>query len=120
RSAAVAIFVSGATIGLMVGLMLGGYVAEHYGWRSAFVVVGLVGAPVSLLTSLVLKEPIRGRSDGQVVSGSQDGFIDVCRTLLKNKTYVQIVLVVSLMNFMLFGVAQWMPALMMRKFDLSI
>lgn len=120
RSAAVAIFVSGATVGLMVGLMFGGYIAEHYGWRWAFVVVGLAGAPVSLLTSLVLKEPPRGWADKQVVSAKPERLLDVCRTLLKNKTYVQIVLVVSLLNFMLFGVVQWMPALMLRKFDLSI
>jgi predicted MFS family arabinose efflux permease len=120
RAGAIAIFVSGATIGLTVGLMFGGYIAQHYGWRWAFVVVGLAGAPVALLTSMVLKEPQRGMADKQVVSRDQERFTDVCKMLLRNKTYVQIVLVVSLINFMIFGVIQWMPALMLRKFELSV
>jgi len=111
RSAAIAISVSGATVGLTVGLMFGGYIAERYGWRYAFIIVGLAGAPVALLTGMVLQEPQRGIADKRLVSEHQERFIDLCKTLLRNRTYVQILLAACLLNFMLFGVIQWMPAL---------
>ncbi len=120
RPAAMAIFVSGATIGLTVGLMFGGFIAERYGWRSAFIIVGLSGSPVALLASWALREPDRGNADQRTYSGQQHRFIEVARALLGNKTYVQIVLVVSLINFMIFGIIQWMPALMLRKFHFSM
>ncbi len=43
RSLALGIFSAGATVGLMAGLSLGGWVAELYGWRWSFVVAGLPG-----------------------------------------------------------------------------
>jgi predicted MFS family arabinose efflux permease len=120
RSAAMAIFLSGATVGLTVGLTFGGYIAEHYGWRWAFVVVGLTGAPIALLTSLVLKEPRRRAAGDQTAIQQPLKFIGVCKALLRNKTYVQILLVGALLNLMIFGIIQWMPALMLRKFNLGI
>ena len=120
RSAAIAIFVSGATVGLTVGLMLGGYVAQRYGWRWAFVVVGVVGAPVALLTSTLIDEPQRGKADNLTGVQMRPSFIEICRMLLSNKTYVQILLAACLLHFMLYGVVQWMPALMLRKFGLGV
>jgi predicted MFS family arabinose efflux permease len=120
RSAAIAIFVSGSTLGLTVGLMLGGYIAERYGWRWAFIVLGLAGAPVALLTSMALREPQRGSVDPWEAPADRPGFIALCKTLLRNKTYVQIVLAACLLSFMAFGVIQWMPALMLRKFGLGV
>ena len=120
RAAAIAVFVSGATVGLSVGLMFGGYIAEHYGWRSAFIVLGLLGAPVALLNVFLLEEPKRGMADNVSNGGQAQTLGEVCKALVANKTYVQVSLAVCYINFMIFGVIQWMPALMIRKFGLSI
>lgn len=120
RAAAMAIFLSGATVGLTVGLAFGGYIADRYGWRWAFIVVGLTGAPAALLTSLVLKEPQRRVAENVPGVPHTLGFIEVCKALLRNKTYVQILLVGALLNLMIYGIIQWMPALMLRKFNLGI
>ncbi len=48
-----------------IGLALGAYVGERYGWRWAFIVVGMPGSLVGLLV-LRLREPVRGEADGVV------------------------------------------------------
>ena len=63
RSAILAIFTSGATIGLTAGLTLGGYVAENYGWRWSFVVAAVVGLPV---------RPSRRRAGGEGGVGGEE------------------------------------------------
>src|SRR5580658_11225944 len=49
RASAMAIIWLGAPLGVVAGSVLGGYLAQHYGWRSTFLVIGLAGVLVSIL-----------------------------------------------------------------------
>ncbi len=119
RSAVLAIFTSGATLGITAGLTLGGYVAEHWGWRWSFVVAACAGLPVILLVGLVLREPVRGRADG-VEAGSAPHLGRVLMRLLRISSYRHLVMVSALSNLSFFGIIQWMPAFLIRKFDLGV
>jgi MFS family permease len=46
-----------------IGLALGAYVGEEWGWRWAFIIVGMPGSLVGLLV-LRLREPQRGEAEG--------------------------------------------------------
>lgn len=48
RSTAMAIFGTGINWGILVGFLVGGWINEWYGWRTAFVVVGLLGILLAL------------------------------------------------------------------------
>ncbi|MFD7133836.1 MFS transporter [Streptomyces sp. NPDC059894] len=48
--------------GLPIGVVAGGALAEHAGWRTGFFLVALPGAAVALLV-LTLREPLRGTGD---------------------------------------------------------
>lgn len=63
RASALAIYSFGIPLGGMIGAISGGWIAQTFGWRWAFVVVGLPGVIVALLLKLFVKEPIRGHSD---------------------------------------------------------
>ncbi|MES2987934.1 MAG: MFS transporter [Pseudomonadota bacterium] len=57
RAGALAVFSSGLPIGTLLGMVLGGVVAEFYGWRSAFLLVGLPGVLLALVFVLTAKDP---------------------------------------------------------------
>jgi MFS family permease len=57
RATAIAIFASGTSIGALAGMALGGIVADHYGWRTAFLVAGLPGIVLAIVTAKTLSEP---------------------------------------------------------------
>lgn len=64
RPIAMSIYALGVYFGIMLGFMIGGFVAEWWGWRAAFFVVGLPGLAIVLLVRFTLIEPPRGFADG--------------------------------------------------------
>jgi predicted MFS family arabinose efflux permease len=57
RATALAIYSMGISIGTLLGMAIGGIVAEHYGWRMAFMVAGLPGLVFAVAAILTLREP---------------------------------------------------------------
>ena len=57
RASALAFYSMGTPLGGLLGLVMGGLVADAYGWRAAFLVAGLPGIVFALLTWFTLKEP---------------------------------------------------------------
>ena len=60
RATAKAIFGTGINWGILIGFLVGGWIIEWYGWRTAFVVVGLPGILIAALVRYTVKEPPRG------------------------------------------------------------
>src|SRR3546814_3283254 len=59
RASAMAVFSLGIPIGSLIGMALGGILADSFGWRSAFLVVGLPGIVLGLVSLFTLPEPRR-------------------------------------------------------------
>jgi predicted MFS family arabinose efflux permease len=57
RATALAIYSMGISIGTLLGMAIGGIVAEHYGWRNAFLVAGAPGLVFAVLAIFTLREP---------------------------------------------------------------
>ncbi|WP_372781677.1 spinster family MFS transporter [Phenylobacterium sp.] len=57
RATALAIYSMGISIGTLLGMAIGGIVAEHYGWRTAFLVAGAPGLAFAVLAIFTLREP---------------------------------------------------------------
>ncbi len=119
RAAAYALLNAGGTIGLTIGLIGGGWVAQNYGWRQAFFVAGIIGVPFLFLLLTTFKEPQRGAMDAVAHSPSKSNLRESLNTLWESKSYIYIVISSCFTAFLLFGVAQWLPAFLIRKFGLS-
>ena len=63
RARAMAAFAFGIPLGMAAGTLVGGLLAATYGWRTAFIVVGLLGVLVAPLLRLTVKDPKRGGTD---------------------------------------------------------
>lgn len=59
RAFALGVFWIGVAIGGVLGIWLGGELEHLYGWRAAFLAVGLPGLTLATLTA-VLRDPVRG------------------------------------------------------------
>lgn len=125
RSTAMAIFSVGANIGLLIGFVVGGYVAVSYGWRQAFWIVGLPGIILAALMALTLREPPRGYADGLANTdadrgpadsdSNRNGFLPAMKFLLSQKSYRRNVLGLSMMLFISTGVIAWLPSFLERS-----
>lgn len=98
-------------VGSAIGFVLGGFLGEHFGWRTAFLAIGLPGLLVAAL-ALLMKEPARGGFDEappQSVSWGQ-----AIRTLARNPVYVTTVLGYTAVTFATGGIADWFPTFLSR------
>lgn len=59
RASALAFYSMGVPIGSFFGFAFGGWIAEHLGWRWAFILVGTPGVLLAVITWLTLREPRR-------------------------------------------------------------
>ena len=57
RASALATYSLGIPIGTLLGLVMGGLIADAYGWRVAFFVAGAPGLALALVAGFCLKEP---------------------------------------------------------------
>jgi MFS family permease len=128
RSGALAVYALGVYIGIMLGFLVGAYVAQDYGWRWAFVVVGAPGILIALIVRFTMKEPPRGHADGHVhedpgpielgaaVKQVKAGFAHLWRDRVSR----HVVLGVTLVSFVGYGGAYWGAAFFIRSHGLSL
>lgn len=76
RARAVGIFQSSAFAGVVIGSIAAGMLAAEHGWRTMFLICGSAGFVLVLLMLVTMREPTRGRHDGN------DAFAQVAPRLL--------------------------------------
>lgn len=120
RPLAISIFSLGTAVGAMAGLVLGGYIAENYGWRWAFVVAGVPGIFFALLFAFTVKEPQRGRfEEEKPTDDTGESFWETVKDLIGNRPYMGIYIGHLLVIFAAYALNAWLPALFMRSFELG-
>ncbi|MBX3705363.1 MAG: MFS transporter [Pseudomonadales bacterium] len=120
RASALSIYALGIPIGSILGLLTGGWIAEFYGWRMAFFLVGVPGILLAIVFRLTVREPVRGMSDPASAPLSQPPLGETLRTLVRNRTMAHLALAGALTAFVGFGLAQWLPAFFIRTHGLGI
>jgi predicted MFS family arabinose efflux permease len=77
RASALSFYSAGLNIGLLLGFFAGGWIAERYGWRNAFLAAGLPGFAVAVLLLFLVREPARGRAENITDHNNVPTFGDV-------------------------------------------
>ncbi|HKU12780.1 MAG TPA: MFS transporter [Steroidobacteraceae bacterium] len=120
RATALSIFQMGGYIGSFLGLLLGGWIGHTYGWRAAFLIVGLPGIAVALLLKLTLRELPRGYSDPVRAVVEPPPVGRVLRDLWAKPSFRHLSLAAALHNFAVYGVGNWYAAFLMRSHGMSL
>ena len=75
RATAMGLFHSASPLGLLLGFSLGGWIAAHYGWRTAFFLAGIPGLVLATIVFFFLREPRRGAmEEGGALTGETRAF----------------------------------------------
>ncbi|RLQ21110.1 MFS transporter [Seongchinamella sediminis] len=107
RATALAIYSWGVYIGAALAFPIGGYLVEHYGWRTAFYAVGLPGVALSLLVWFTVREVPRGSAESNEVNIEHASLGEVLRFLVSRRSFMLIVLGSALQSLSGFGVITW-------------
>jgi predicted MFS family arabinose efflux permease len=120
RAFALGVFQAGGGVGVLLGLLLTGLIADEIGWRWTFLIVGLPGLLLAWLVRISLTEPRLDSpadpSDPDIVSATWASI----RGLLQLKTFRQILAAYVFTSAGLFGMVQWLPAFLIRSHEMSL
>ena len=117
RPSAMGLLAAGGNIGLMLGLLIGGWVNEWYGWRTAFLVGAVPGGLLALAIALTVREPVRKAppKESSWVSETWQSISLVGRIMSVRR----FVIGGTLYGLSAYGIHTWMPVYYIRYHDMS-
>jgi predicted MFS family arabinose efflux permease len=117
RATALSIYALGVPVGSMLAAIGGGWLAQNFGWRSAFLILGVPGLLLALIVKLTVKEPPRARSSTQETA---PGFGAAFRELARKPTFWHNALGSAIASFVGYGVGQYLNSFLMRTHGLTL
>lgn len=135
RPRAVARYMLGAPVSVLIGFFLAGWLNEFYGWRVTFMLLGLPGLPLAALAWYTLREPRRGKPtretasrfaatalsqpESAALSSTHPSLKEVCVSLWTNTTFRHLLFCYSVLFFFSYGITKWQPAFFIRSYGLG-
>ena len=114
RATALAIYSMGIHFGILFGFLAGGWIGQYFGWRMAFLVVGLPGIVLAIILRLTVREPPRGHSEALQDDEEMPSTGEVFRFLWNLKSFRHMSLGAAFAAFAGYGIATWGPTFLMR------
>jgi MFS family permease len=104
---AMAIMSTAPCVGGLIAAWIGGVAGTNWGWRGAFIAVGIPGLVIAALLYFTVKEPLRGIQDGKHADTREFGIGETLRFFIENKTYFYIVIGFTFTGFADLALATW-------------
>lgn len=119
RARAIGIFMMSSSAGYAIGLAFGGLIAQHYGWRVAFFLMGSLGIGLTPFTYLVLKEP-RQVPEFAVRLEKHESMVTAIRALLAKAAYRNILAAIVIYFLMSYGAMVFIVSFLIRVHHLNV
>ncbi len=117
RSRGMSLYSLGIPVGGFLGLLLGGILNQWYGWKMAFIIVGIPGLLMAALLPLLVREPRVAQKELAPTAGVD--FTSAIRELYRTKTFVHACLATSFFTFTAYATATWGPSYLIRTFGVE-
>lgn len=122
RSTAMSIFMAGLAVGGVFGILLAGQLEHRYGWRVAFLTLGMPGFVLAILVARI-KDPTRPFT---AAKQGADALLRVFRELsgaarriMSTRTLVAVFAGGALISFGMNGLVGWAPTFISRELELT-
>lgn len=117
RSRAISVFGVGASAGSLLALMLGGWLAQRYGWRFTLAAVGGASLLVAVLFRLTVHEPVRAVAPA--LSGAGAGG-DAMRQIWRNPVARALIVAAACVLVSAYSFGAWNFTYLVRYHHLSL
>lgn len=120
RGLALAIYVIGSPVGLLIGFATGGWIADNYGWRAALFAFGIPGLILAAVVWAILPDPPRGFSEpGRAVPPARP-LRDDLAYLWQRHSFRCVCAGAACFALAWFGVMLWLPSFFVRSHNMTV
>lgn len=119
RATATGWFLVGNSLGVTAGFAIGGWLGQLYGWRTAFIAVGLPGLLLALAMLVFLPAHASTSAATRRVEVAPSLWSTV-GTLLGDRRFRWALAANGVYSFMIFGAIAWLPAFFFRSHGLEL
>jgi len=121
RASAMSLILLGTPVGTFIGAVAGGWVAAHWGWRAAFLALGIPGVAVGLAILLFLREPRRGLADNAPKDPAPlPDFGAFLRVVARKRALLFVILGGGLAGFAMTAISQFLAVYLARVYQLPV
>lgn len=118
RAKAMAMMTIGINSGMVIGGSAAGYLGQHYGWRTGFLVFGLVGIALALVAKPFL--PLNSTAPAPAGGVPRAGFWETFRTLVRIPTYWAMVCESMMSGMGMWIFFSWLPLYLRETYNMSL
>jgi predicted MFS family arabinose efflux permease len=119
RPMALTIFCLGAPIGAWIGADMAGAVANAYGWRAAFLVLGIPGVLLAVLIMATIREPKRGCLD-VIKSDDNPTIMETLRFCLSQRSAFHVMMGSGVGALWGWGLMWFIPTFLQRTYQIDV
>jgi len=100
--------------------LIGGIIAQNYGWRMALYALGIPGILYAVLVWFTVKEPVKGRMDTSEAAAKELSFGEVVKVLLQKKTFIFLSLATGFQAFGNYAIGNWLAPFLGRLHGMDL
>jgi len=118
RTSAMATFVAGSNIGILLAFLIGGIAGQALGWRWAFVIAGIPGLLLAVLLRFTVREPAR-EAIGISAVVHRSLLVATLKTIWRDRGLFHALIGIGLTGILTFGALTWIPTFIIRVHGLD-
>lgn len=128
RNFALTFWALGASLGAWLGADIAGRVADAYGWRTAFLAMGVPGVVMGVLIFLTVREPLRGGLDGESAAAARRAVaraevkvpvLRALRSIIAQRGTMHLMMGGAVTALWGWGLMWWTPTFLQRAYHLT-
>ncbi|WP_231639086.1 MFS transporter [Sphingomonas profundi] len=119
RPMALTIFCLGAPLGAWLGADVAGAAAHAYGWRGAFLVLGVPGVLLALVVLFTIREPKRGCLD-KISPEETPSVMETLRFIFSQKAALHVFMANGVTTLWGWGLMWFTPTFLQRSYHLDV
>ena len=123
RPLALGLYSVGLSVGGMAGPALAGTLSYYYGWRDAFIFLGIAGVVAAPILFLVVRDPKRGATDEDAeltLRKKPPSFLRCLYIFWRTPSYFYLVVAIGIHAMVLGGLQVWIAPYLSRMFHVSL
>lgn len=119
RASAMAFYALGIPLGSLLGMVVGGYLADVLGWRKAFLLVGAPGVLLAFFVVMMVKDKGRLAAAADKPVHAPESMAVTLKSLLASRTFLILLAAASACSFLSYGKTTWTTIFFQRTHGMT-